>query len=248
MSNSLRYTLFFSTLYHAGYSIFTCDLPGHGNSDGERVFVQGMENCVETINSLTSIAYEKNADANTLPFYLCGISFGGLLACHVALSKIHKWDGVIALAPALGIEMTPILRLQQCFLSLLLKMASHSRIVPAVRPCDLSKDPKVVEEYMTDPMNVTGNLKVQTVATIMKAMEDMSASSLDFKWPLLVLHGNMDKCTSDAASEVFVKECASTDKTFEALEGVYHCVLHEPEKEMVMEKIVTWLKAHGKKE
>jgi acylglycerol lipase len=45
--------------------------------------------------------------------------------------------------------------------------------------------------------------------------------------PLLVLHGAEDEATDPGASEIFVREAGSTDKTFASLPNAGHLIAHE---------------------
>ncbi len=52
-------------------------------------------------------------------------------------------------SPALDVEWTPVLRVQAQMGGLLARLVPHARLVPAVRPEDMSQDPEVVHDYVS---------------------------------------------------------------------------------------------------
>jgi alpha-beta hydrolase superfamily lysophospholipase len=63
--------------------------------------------------------------------------------------------------------------------------------------------------------------------------------------PLLAMHGAADKVTPPAGSKALVEKARSTDKTLKLYPGLYHDLLHEPEKEQVTLDLVKWLSDHA---
>ena len=61
--------------------------------------------------------------------------------------------------------------------------------------------------------------------------------------PLLVLHGTGDLVVDPRGSRELHARARSTDKTVKLYEGLYHDLLHEPEKEQVMADLIEWLDA-----
>lgn len=59
--------------------------------------------------------------------------------------------------------------------------------------------------------------------------------------PLLAVHGTSDKCTSMPAVKRLVEASCSADKTFRSLEGGYHEMLFDPEKEEVIRMVSEWV-------
>jgi acylglycerol lipase len=59
--------------------------------------------------------------------------------------------------------------------------------------------------------------------------------------PLLAMHGGADTVTNPDGSRDLVKRSRSRDKTLIIYDKLVHDLLHEPEKERVMNDIATWL-------
>jgi len=60
-----------------------------------------------------------------------------------------------------------------------------------------------------------------------------------------VMHGTGDTVTDPEGSKALVKQARSTDKTLKLYHGLYHDLLHEPEKAEVIGDVTQWLKERG---
>eukprot|EP00951_Prasinocladus_malaysianus_P009126 scaffold66564_cov53-Prasinocladus_malaysianus.AAC.1 len=69
---------------------------------------------------------------------------GGLVALHAALAAQDKWSGVILNSPLINVEWNTVMRLQASVAGVLAWAVPRSKLVPAVRPEDMSQDPAVV--------------------------------------------------------------------------------------------------------
>jgi alpha-beta hydrolase superfamily lysophospholipase len=75
-------------------------------------------------------------------------------------------------------------------------------------------------------------------------MEQIQAHQEEMSVPLLVMHGTLDKLTNPEGSKTLVAKAASQDKTLKLYDGLYHDLLHEPEKAQVLADVTAWLTAH----
>jgi acylglycerol lipase len=107
----------------------------------------------------------------------------------------------------------------------------------------VSRDPQVVKDYDADPLNHHGKLAARTVAELSKAIDGFPDAVTRFELPMLVMHGTADRLTPIAGSEMVVERAGSTDTTFKRYEGLYHELLNEPERELVLNDIADWLDA-----
>ena len=238
-----RYSHVFPVLADAGLAVFALDHHGHGQSEGKRVTCESLSHYTDDGHQLTQIALEY---LKTQPekLFLMGISFGALLSAHMALSKKYEWDGLILAAGAIGVEMNCILKVQKVASSLMNALIPNAFLVPAVDPKHMSKDPEAVKSYMEDPLVVNGNLRVCVGYNILKGMKELEERRSELTLPILVLHGTADQCTSPVASEELVQHVSSADKTFQPLDGLYHCIFHEPEQQIVINCVKDWLLDH----
>jgi alpha-beta hydrolase superfamily lysophospholipase len=61
--------------------------------------------------------------------------------------------------------------------------------------------------------------------------------------PVLILHGTADKATRPSGSQLFFDTAASKDKTLKMYNGMFHDLLNDVDKEVVMSDITRWIDA-----
>ncbi|GIL65895.1 hypothetical protein Vafri_19531, partial [Volvox africanus] len=179
------------------------------------------------------------------PLFVGGNSLGGLIASYVVLERPDSFAGLIMQSPAIDVEWTPVLKVQAALGNLLAAIVPRAKLVPAVRPEDMSQDPAVVKEYMEDPMIYKGNVRALSGNEILKGFRALAARRTELKLPIFAIHGTSDRCTSLPALREMLKHVASTDVTLEEVAGGYHELLHGPEKEAVRKSIGDWILAHA---
>jgi alpha-beta hydrolase superfamily lysophospholipase len=108
----------------------------------------------------------------------------------------------------------------------------------------VSRDPEVVRDYRTDPLNHTGRMVARTGAELMSTALAMPRRLPSLTMPLLVLHGTADRLVPPAASEVVRAHAGSPDLTLRVYDGLFHEPHNEPEKDDVLADVVAWLDAH----
>jgi alpha-beta hydrolase superfamily lysophospholipase len=125
-----------------------------------------------------------------------------------------------------------------------------SRIAPnlGVLQLDLtaiSRDPDVVRDYRTDPLNYTGKVRARTGTEILQTVLAMQPRLEALKLPLLLIHGSADRLVPVTTTEFVQQHAGSDDVTVKIYEGGYHESHNEPNKDAVLTDIVTWLDAHA---
>lgn len=258
-----RFAHVFARLAASGVAVLSYDLVAHGESDCDapadlRGHGERFEHFVDDSNALLSLtklgllAPQLPAESDQDPFpplVLMGISFGGLVAMHTALSGCHAVHAAVLASPAVAVELTPTLRLQQLASKPLVWLLPRARLVPGVNHAALTRDPEFLRDYLDDPLNVTDNLTTTMATQILAGMQRMQRDprvrdpNSDFcRVPLLIVQGTSDHVTSVPELERFFNDVlASRDKTLERFEGLFHCIFNEPEKEQVLDVIVKWL-------
>ncbi|TYZ69102.1 hypothetical protein PybrP1_006868 [[Pythium] brassicae (nom. inval.)] len=115
----------------------------------------------------------------------------------------------------------------------------------------LARDAAFLEDYMTDPLNVTDNLTVRMGEQSSAAMEALAQDrrveqpgSTFCALPLLIVQGSADKVTSVPLARKFFERIANRDKQFKEFAGLFHCIFNEPEKQDVLDHISQWLCEH----
>jgi alpha-beta hydrolase superfamily lysophospholipase len=99
-----------------------------------------------------------------------------------------------------------------------------------------------LDDFSRDDPNVyQGGAPARTAAELIDAVGVIGDRMAEVRAPLLILHGGADKVTPPAGSRALHQKAASTDKTIKIYDGLYHDILHEPERERVIADIAAWV-------
>jgi|CXWL01.1.fsa_nt_gi alpha-beta hydrolase superfamily lysophospholipase len=253
--HSGRYAWTAEQLVARGYAVFALDLRGHGKSDGERVLIHSMNEYLDDVDA--ALARVREQVATDLPVYVLGHSMGGgvlgLYACariprrrpddrHGSAGR-ERIKGLIfsgAVLPAEGTTGGLMIRL----------LLAAGRLLPNLRLRSLaastvSRDPAIVADYDSDPLNYRGKMPMGLIAAMIRGGRYSDRHMHEIALPLLILHGSADQLVAPHGSRRLYETAASTDKTLKVYEGLYHEILNEPEKDLVIADIANWLDRHA---
>jgi alpha-beta hydrolase superfamily lysophospholipase len=219
-----------------GLAAYAIDLRGRGRSEGERWYVEKMEDYTDDVATLVRNAKSENPG---LPVFLLGHSAGGVVSCIYALDHQSEIDGLICESFAYDLPVPG-------FVLSLLKGFDH--IAPHVHVYTLknehfSRDPLVVDSMKNDPLIKGESEPTQTATVMIDASRRLNEEFPLIKLPVLILHGTEDKATNPSGSEFFYDYAGSTDKTLKLYEGHFHDLLNDVDKEVVMADINDWIDA-----
>ncbi|MCS7239276.1 MAG: lysophospholipase [Thermoguttaceae bacterium] len=236
LEHSGRYEEFFRKLTGAGLEVVAFDLRGHGRSEGPRAWFRSMDELLGDLSKVVSWA--SGGKPEQKPF-LIGHSLGGLITALWSIENAPSCRGVILLAPAVVVGAIPewIRRLAPIVASIL----PWARIVRMGAKA-LSRDPRVVDDFMKDPLVYHGRIPTRSGYIILHSAARLRQLLGRVTVPFMVLHGSEDRiCIPTGSAELFAR-ASSVDKTFRLYPGLYHDLLHEPEAGMVAEDILRWIR------
>lgn len=224
----------------AGFAVTALDLRGRGQSDGERFYVESIEDYVADLKLAAALARSAHPD---LPLFLLGHSAGGVTAVEYALDGYGPLDGLIC-------ESFAFRAYAPDFALKLLEGADH--IAPHLRVLklkneDFSRDADWVAQLNADPLTQGETQPVSTVAALARAGERLERELGRITLPVLILHGTADRATRPDGSQQFFDEAASADKTLKLYDGHVHDLLNDLGREDVLNDIVAWIAARSKR-
>jgi alpha-beta hydrolase superfamily lysophospholipase len=249
-----RYRHVMGALAEHGIGSVAIDLRGHGRALGRRGFCVRFDEFLDDARDLRRLVEdravlpkESSSDLSgsgaggrpTVPTFLFGHSFGGLVATHTVLEDPGKLKGLVLSAPFFGLALKP-----PPLKILAGKLAS--RIVPTLAlPSglfgkDMTHDADKARAYDSDPLvfkNVTSRWFTETVAAQDRAL----ASAGRLKLPLFVGFGTTDPVASMPTGKRFFDAAGSPDKTWAPQEGLFHEILNEPSWKDLVETIARWI-------
>jgi len=220
-----------------GFAVTALDLRGRGKSDGERFYVESIDDYVSDLSQAIEFGRSKHPD---LPLYLLGHSAGGVTSVTYALDHQDRLSGLICESFAFHVYAPD-------FALKLLEGADH--LVPhahvlRLKMEDFSRDPAWVEQLNADPLTLDEVQPVSTVAAFARAGERFDREFPRITLPVLILHGTADKATRPDGSQQFFDQASSADKELKLYEGHYHDLLNDIGREQVMDDIIHWIEAH----
>ncbi len=232
-----RYAELATFLARRGYAVHAMDLRGHGDSEGNRVWVERFTDYLDDLDFF--LGRVRTAEPNR-KLFLFGHSMGGAIVTLYTLTHEPKPAGLITSGGALKIEEPAA-------------VTAPLKLIGAVAPKlgvfelkdeNFSRDPKVVASMASDKLIFDGKAPARTAAELIAAVGTIREKSNTLDLPLLTLHGSADKVTPPAGSKELVAAAKGSDKTFTSYEGLVHDLVHEPEKQKVFDDVAAWLDQH----
>lgn len=260
-----RYYPLYERLCTSGFGVVAYDLLSHGESDscehGLRAHAAKFQYFVDDTNAFVALAKrelipkmlalpadQETTDAALPPLILGGMSYGTLVSLHAALAGAHTFRALFLVAPAVSVEMTPTLRVQAVFSKPLSFALPKARIVPAVNRDFVCRDPAFIADFDADALTntepMTSRMGEQSLAAMLALQADRRVEQPDSdfcKLPVLFLMGAGDKVTSVPLAQAFYARIANTDKEFALLDGFFHDLFNDPEREKAYVRLIEWL-------
>jgi alpha-beta hydrolase superfamily lysophospholipase len=239
--HSGRYAWTGEQLTRRGYALYALDHRGHGRSEGPRAVIDRMDNAVADVGTLLGIA-ARESGGGARPF-LFGHSMGGCIALAFATRRQHEICGLLVSAPVAVLEAASP---AQRFAGRVLSTVAPKLGVYSIDSRTVSRDAEVVRDYDADPLNHHGRLPARTVHELAEEVDRFPETIPGITIPLLVQVGSADELVPPAASELVYERATAEDKTIKVYDGLYHEILNEPERDVVVADMLAWLDAHAR--
>ncbi len=236
--HSSRYADLARRLVQEGYAVHAFDLRGHAHSEGVRVGIDSFDDYLWDLDIF--MPRVRTLDPGK-PIFVLGHSMGGAIATEYALTRKTPLRGLALSGAALKIDVSGIKILGT-------KMVAALSPNAGVFNLDLdefSRDPEVIRDGKSDAFVYQEGAPARTARELIGAVNWVDDNMESLTTPVLIMHGAADKVTPPEGSQDLYKRAGSTDKTLKLYPGLYHDLLHEPEKAMVTGDIVSWLNARA---
>jgi alpha-beta hydrolase superfamily lysophospholipase len=215
----------------AGISVVGFDQRGHGETTGRRGHVDSFATLHADVER-----HLGHVRTLGLPTILLGHSMGGLVAASYGLSERSQPDLVLLSAPALALA-TP--RWTWRLLKGLGRIMPRVRMKLLLKTKDLSADPRVGEDYRSDPSNqfkISFGLLGAMAATVFETEPRIAG----WQHRTMVIHGLADRIVPPSASEP-IGEVAGVDRR--AYPDLRHELFNETVGPQVVADVLSWFDA-----
>ena len=219
--HSGRYSHFADYFVNRGYAVYALDHRGHGKSDGERVYVKQFSDYVDDLKTFFNMIRKENPGKK---IFLVGHSMGSAISLLYSARFQDELAGLVTSGGGIssGNEQAPPRQ-------------------PEGQPLStdfLSRDPKVIEAYVNDPLVYRGPVPVRTGGM----MASVADAVPGIKLPALIMAG--DAVADGSRSKTLFEALKSKDKTLKLYDGLRHEIFNEPEQLQVFSDLEAWLENH----
>jgi acylglycerol lipase len=233
-SHSGYYTWAAEQFVSRGLAVHALDLRGRGRSDGDRFYIESMQDYLSDADALVHHAQSRDPGC---PLFLLGHSAGGVISTTYALEHQASLAGLICESFAFQVYAPDFALAVVKGLS---HLAPHAHVLD-LKNEDFSRDPAAVKFMNEDPL-IAGEVQpTRTVAELVRADERLKRDFPLITLPVLIMHGTADKVTRPSGSQLFYDAAGSADKTLKLYSGHAHDLLNDVGRDEVMADIQAWI-------
>lgn len=234
-----RYKHVIRELNEMGLAVFALDHQGHGNSGGVRCYIKEFDYYVD---DLSDYFKDIRKETGLKSWFILGHSMGGAIALKLVLRDQDEFRGMILTGPMLEL----VTRVPKAVQEMAKYVAAVASTVPVVKleTEAISRDPDVVRNYINDPLVYSGRVRAGMAVHFSNINKNISSRFGQLTLPFWAGHGTLDRITSPEGSKTLYRLASSTDKTLKLYDGLFHEIMNEPEKDMVLGEICIWIEKH----
>lgn len=218
----------------AGWNVLTLDLRGHGRSEGTATHVRRFAEYVDDLE--TVIGHFGLVASRTV---LMGHSMGGLVALRFAQTYADRVAALVAVSPLLRLQVA-VSRWVLVVGWLMSVVAPRTRFRSRVPPEHTTRSAEVLERRAQDT-RIHRSVTAGCFFAMRDGMQRAWTDSGRLQLPMLVLQAGQDRIADPAATEAWLRQIPSPDKSFMLLADDFHEVLNEPEWRQTLVHVLQWL-------
>jgi alpha-beta hydrolase superfamily lysophospholipase len=222
-----------------GLITYALDLRGHGRSGGKRVYLKNISEYTDDFHHLVGIATAAHPELKRV---VLGHSMGGGVVFAYGVEHPDDYTAMVLSGPAVYA--------QDAVSSVMIGVANVlGSILPGLPvenlPADtVSRDPEVVAAYEADPLVHHGKMPAGIAKALIGVGSTMPQRAAALTAPLLVVHGGQDKLIPVDGSRRLIECVGSSDVNLKVYPELYHEVFNEPERDVVLDDVVSWIEVH----
>jgi alpha-beta hydrolase superfamily lysophospholipase len=217
--------------------IFAWDARGHGRTAGPRGYAPSFQALVRDVDCFVRhITQEHDIPVENMA--AVANSIGAVLVAAWVHDYAPPLRAMALATPALRVKLYVPLAIPG--LRILERIKDRAFVTSYVRPAMLTHDQEMARQYAEDPLitrDIAVNVLLDMYDTSTRLMKDAGA----IHTPTLILSAGADWVVATPPQRRFFQSLSSTVKEMEVLEGFYHGILHERDRDRPIAKIRQFL-------
>ena len=236
--HSGRYKELMRLLSACNCSVIAFDMRGHGDSEGKRVYIDDFDDLVKDVYEFRRFAENKLLEKDQR-FYIYGHSLGGLVSARTILKDQNLWKALVLSAPFFGTYIFS--RPTRHIASFLNCIKPDIYLDNPVNAVFLTHDDNELLKYIEDK-------KILKKITARFAKEMLEKGKLTLKdafkitLPVYVFYGSLEKIVSVKRILKFYGNISSEDKKIKLLNGFYHELHTEKERNIYFNYVLEYFR------
>ncbi len=217
-----------------GVASVAIDLRGHGHAEGPRGACKSFSEYHDDVRELFALL-----EKMSLPIFLFGHSFGGLVATSWTLENPGTQRGLVLSNPYMRVAL-PVPAIKKTAGRIVSRIFPGVGLAAGIRGDQLTHDAARAKSYDEDPL-VFKNANARWFTECDAAQHDVMARAKEIALPFYMVLGTADPVVA-GGRELF-DAASSKRKTLDLREGLLHEVLNEPEWPSIANAIADWVLA-----
>lgn len=235
--HSGRYDNLVQRFVPQGFVVYGFDHLGHGKSSGRRCHVERFTRYLADLDLMVD---KVKSEHPSLPLVLFGHSMGGLISSSYLVENQDKISAAVLSSPA--IEAPDIVP------DVLLKIGrTLSKLWPTLGVVKLEaegicRNESVVKEYEADALVHHGKISARLGQELLDQMQWLKLHMSQIKLPVLIIQGEHDVLVEPQGAQNLLDHIGSKIKKLIMYKGLYHELINEPEREVVLNDVELWIR------
>ena len=231
-----RYAYVITMLRRNGYHVIMGDLPGQGQtSRAQKGQIDDFNTYHENILEWIKIANEYK-----IPTFVLGVGLGGLIILNLLEKTELPIEGILLFSPMLELKRD-YKGCKNKLISNVCKISKDTRFKVGITPHDLTRNDEIIEETANDGLMLKKvtyswyNLINEKMKETMDHIRDIKPISA------LIMYGTNDKILETQSINEMKDKLKSKEMYFKVWDGLYHEIHNEPERDLVMRYVLSFL-------
>jgi lysophospholipase len=225
-----------------GYHVLAGDLRGHGESGGDRGYIERFGDYVDDVTAFIADAQRSFPGGEARPPILLGHSMGGLVCLEYVLSHPKAVRALAITSPFFGIKIKVpgwkrTIGMAASVLHPRLKLTNQ------IDSSILSHDQASCKAYAADPL-IFHTATARWFTEILATHGDVRRRARQLAIPMLLLQAGDDRLVDAQAAQELFGLVGNVDKQLKVYPGLFHEILNEVERDQVMTDLTDWLHKH----